>query len=120
LHTRKHQLPVVQADFVPPRAEITADYAAGSVHEVKMHDGSTVRLRKVAADYEPTDRRAAWSYLSERQQSGEIATGLLYIDENGTDMHAAAKTVARPLVKVDYAELCPGGSALAELQEEYR
>lgn len=120
LHTRKHQLPVVQADFVPPREEITTDYAPGAVHEVKMHDGSTIRLHKVAADYDPTDRRAAWSYLHDHQRSGQIATGLLYIDEQGSDMHAAAKTVARPLVKVDYAELCPGSAALAELQEEYR
>ena len=126
LHTRKHQLPVVQADFVPPdfvplKTEITADYAPGTVQEVKMHDGATIRLRKVAADYQPTDRRAAWSYLYDRQKSGEIATGLLFVDESGgTEMHAAAKTVRKPLTQVPFAELCPGGAALQELQDDYR
>jgi len=121
LHTRKHQLPVIQADYVPPKAEITADYAPGSVHDVKMHDGSTIRLRKCAPDYDPTDRRAAWSYMVERQRSGEIATGLLYLDETaGTEMHAAAKTVAKPLSQMPFGELCPGGAALAELQDDYR
>jgi 2-oxoglutarate ferredoxin oxidoreductase subunit beta len=121
LHTRKHTLPVVQADFVPPKAEITTDYAPGTVQEVKMHDGSTIRLRKCGPDYDPTDRPAAWSYLYDRQRSGEIATGLLYIDEaSGTEMHAGAKTVAKPLSQVPFAELCPGGAALAELMDDYR
>jgi 2-oxoglutarate ferredoxin oxidoreductase subunit beta len=120
LHTRKHQLPVVQADFVPARDEITAEYAAGNAHTVKMHDGSSIVLRKVAPDYNPTDRRAAWTYLSERQRSGEIATGLLYLDESGSDMHTAAKTVAGPLTHVPYAQLCPGNKALSELMDDYR
>ena len=121
LHTRKHQLPVVQADFVPPRAEITADYPPGETHTVTMHDGSTIVLRKVGPDYDPTDRRAAWNFLSERQKSGEIATGLLYVDEQaGVEMHKAAKTVAGPLIHVPYAELCPGSAMLAELQDDYR
>jgi 2-oxoglutarate/2-oxoacid ferredoxin oxidoreductase subunit beta len=120
LHTRKHSLPIVEADFVPPRDEITAEYEAGNAHTVKMHDGSSIVLRKVAPDYDPTDRRAAWTYLSERQRSGEIATGLLYLDESGSDMHAAAKTVAAPLTHVPFAELCPGKGALAELMDDYR
>ncbi len=120
LYTRKHQLPIVQADFVPPAAEIRAEYAPGTVHEVRMHDGSTLQLHKVGPDYDPTDRRAAWSFLSERQRSGEIPTGLLYLDESGSDMHAAAKTVSRPLAQMPFEELCPGEAALRKLQDAYR
>ena len=120
IHTRKHSLPIVQADFVPPAAEITAEYDEGTVHKVRMHDGSTLRLHKVAPDYDPTDRRAAWNFLSERQKTGEIPTGLLYLDESGTDMHTAAKTPARPLVQLPYEELCPGSAALKKLQDSYR
>ena len=32
-----------------------------------LHDGSWVRLRKVADDYDPTDRDRAYSYIRERQ-----------------------------------------------------
>ena len=74
----------------------------------------------MAPDYDPTDRRAAWNFLSERQKTGEIPTGLLYLDESGADMHTAAKTVARPLVQLPYEELCPGSSALRKLQDAYR
>ena len=58
LHTRKHLLKVVQADFVPPAQEITAQYEEGTTITVTLHDGSTVRLRKLAPDYDPSDRAA--------------------------------------------------------------
>jgi 2-oxoglutarate ferredoxin oxidoreductase subunit beta len=120
VHTRKHQLPVVEADFVPFAREIVADYPAGGTTNVTMHDGSVIRLRKVAEDYDPRDRKAVMSYLQEHQRSGEIPMGLLFLDEGGEEMHAAAKTVKRPLAQVPYEELCPGSGALRKLQESYR
>ena len=36
-----------------------------------MHDGSWVRLRKVAEDYDPSDRDRAYAYIRERQKDGE-------------------------------------------------
>jgi 2-oxoglutarate ferredoxin oxidoreductase subunit beta len=120
LHTRKHQLPVVEADFVPPAREITAEYEAGMAHSVTFHDGSVVRFRKVAEAYDPTDRKGVTSYLQDRQSSGEIATGLLYLDESSRSMHDGARTVATPLARVPYEELCPGSAALKKLQEGFR
>jgi 2-oxoglutarate ferredoxin oxidoreductase subunit beta len=120
LHTRKHQLPIVDADFVPRAAEITADFAPGTVKSVKMHDGSVVNFRKVADDYDPTDRGAAWGYLQERQKSGEIPTGLLYLDEFGIEMHQGAKTPKTPLSHIPYEDLCPGRPALDKLQDGFR
>ena len=119
-YTRKHSLPIVESDFVPHAAEITTEYPEGSVQAVTMHDGSVVRFRKVAADYDPTDRVAAWRYLRERQSSGEIPTGLLYVDESSVDMHGLAKTVKTPLTRLGHEELCPGNAALKKLQEAFR
>ncbi|HZU81376.1 MAG TPA: hypothetical protein VE987_00590, partial [Polyangiaceae bacterium] len=119
-YTRKHQLPLVTADFVPHAEEIAIDYPAGSTTDVTLHDGSVVRLHKVSADYDPTDRKAAAAYLGERQQAGEIPMGLLFVDEAGVEMHAGAKTVDAPLAQLPYESLCPGSAALAALQEAYR
>ncbi len=119
-YTRKHQLPVVAADFVPHRDEITASLAEGAVTEVPLHDGGVVRMHKVAAEYDPTDRKRVWSFLQERQISGEVPVGLLFIDERGVEMHERARTVKRPLVQVPYEELCPGADALEMLQDAYR
>jgi len=120
LHTRKHQLPLIATDFVPHAKEITASYPDGTATSVTMHDGSVVTLRKVAPDYDPTDRRAVQSFLHERQSSGEIPVGLLYIDQDGVEMHEGAKTVDRPLAHVPYEDLCPGSAVLAKLQDAYR
>jgi 2-oxoglutarate ferredoxin oxidoreductase subunit beta len=120
LYTRKHQLPVVSADFVPHAEEIAVDYPQGTTTNVTLHDGSVVRLHKVGSDYDPTDRAAATSFLYEKQRAGEIPMGLLFLDESGVEMHDGAKTVKRPLAQVPFEELCPGSSALNALQEAYR
>lgn len=48
--------------------------------DVRMHDGSTVRLRKVSADYDPTDLDTAYAYVRARQREGEVCTGMLYLE----------------------------------------
>jgi 2-oxoglutarate ferredoxin oxidoreductase subunit beta len=120
VHTRKHQLPVVAADFVPIASEITASYPEGESMRVTLHDGSVVTLHKIAADYDPTNREKVWAYLHSRQASGEIPTGLLYLDERGVEMHEGAKTVDTPLAQIRFEDLCPGSAALDKLQEKYR
>ncbi len=118
-HTREHMHEVIETDFVPLRAEIKADYAEGAAQAVTMHDGSVVKLRKVDEGYDPRSRRSVQDYLSECTARGEIATGLLYLEEAGKDMHGFENTVDEPLVKVPYEKLCPGSAALAELQKEW-
>jgi 2-oxoglutarate ferredoxin oxidoreductase subunit beta len=85
-----------------------------------MHDGSVVRFRRVAPDYNPTNRDAAYAYVRAAQARGEVVTGLLHLDQSASDMHAVAETSATPLVDLPYEELCPGRDALAQLMEEYR
>ncbi len=120
MYTRKHQLPVVEADFVPVREEITASFDDGTTASITMHDGSVVRLKKTAKDYDPTDRIAVMNYLMHHQKTGEIPVGLLFLDEGGVEMHDGAKTVKTPLSRVPYAELCPGKAALDKLMQGYR
>jgi 2-oxoglutarate/2-oxoacid ferredoxin oxidoreductase subunit beta len=119
-YTRQHMHEVVQTDFVPLRAEITASYEPGTVRSVRLHDGSIVRLHKTAEDYDPTHRDAAYAYVRERQDAGVIATGLLYVAGDAPDMHAVESTVDQPLVELPFEELCPGAEALDALMEEFR
>jgi len=120
--TRQHHTEMTSVDFVPLRREITSDSEADTrgVVSVTMHDGSVVRLRSVAADYDPTNRDAAYAHVRALQKTKEIATGLLYIDESANDMHAVNHTVDQPLVDIPFDELCPGSAALDALMEEYR
>ena len=120
VYTREHAEEVAPVDFIPLQREITAANSDGGAMSVKMHDGSTVRFRRVKEGYDPTDRDAAYAYVREAQLRGEIATGLLYLDERGSDMHEVNKTVPTPLVDLPFEALCPGGPALDALMEEFR
>jgi 2-oxoglutarate ferredoxin oxidoreductase subunit beta len=119
-YTREHNVEIVQADFVPPAKAITAEYEAGSVRSVMMHDGGWVTLRKVAEDYDPTDRDRAYAYIRERQREGEVVTGLLYISEDSKDMHEQSETVDAALYDLPYETLSPGAAALEKLQQRFR
>jgi 2-oxoglutarate/2-oxoacid ferredoxin oxidoreductase subunit beta len=120
LNTRKKMLPVVAADFVPAAAEITTEYAPGSAVSVQLHDGSTVRLRKLAEDFDTGDRLAAAAEVDRHRAKGEVATGLFFVDTKSRDMHDISGTTDVPLSQVPFEKLCPGSAALDELQKSFR
>src|SRR5579859_1793070 len=51
-YIREHNEAVNRLDVITPRGEIIADYAPGTVEEVRQHDGSVLRLRKLSQDYD--------------------------------------------------------------------
>ncbi|MEO7852997.1 MAG: 2-oxoacid:ferredoxin oxidoreductase subunit beta, partial [Rubrivivax sp.] len=90
------------------------------VLELPQHDGSVMRLRKLHADYDPTDLASAMNQLMLLQSSGELTTGLLYLDPDASDMHVALKTPKQPLNSLGEAQLCPGITALHRINASLR
>jgi len=119
-YVREHNEAVNYLDVITPRAEITTEYEPGTVQEVTQHDGSVLRLRKLAGDYDVNDRLAAMRFLQESKAGGEIVTGLLYVDPEPEDMHHHIGTVATPLTELGEAALCPGSAALDKLNASLR
>ena len=119
-YVREHNEAVNRLDFMPRRSEITADYAPGSVTEVRQHDGSVLRLRKIAEDFDASDRIAAMNYIQAHQARGEIVTGLLYLDPEAEDLHAHLNTVEEPLNRLDEKALCPGAVMLERINASLR
>ena len=117
-YVRAHNEAVNRLDFMPRRDAITAAYAPGEVIEVTQHDGSMLRLRKLAEGYDPGDRLAAMSHIATYEARGEILTGLLYVDAAAEDLHDHLKTFAMPLNRLGERELCPGSAALAAINAE--
>jgi 2-oxoglutarate ferredoxin oxidoreductase subunit beta len=119
-YVRAHNEAVNRMDVVPARAPIRLDQKPGTVEMVTQHDGSVLALHKLAEHYDPTDRAQAIAYLQQRQAKGEIVTGLLYVDPEAQDLHAALDTVDRPLNTLGDAELTPGAAALEALNASFR
>ncbi len=120
LYTRKHQHRLTEPDMVAPAEEIVAEIAPSGVTNVKMHDGSVVRFRALPEGYDPTDRRGVISYLEDAQRTGDVVTGLLFVDESLPDVHEQNHSSAVPMARLAYEKLCPGAEELSKLQDEYR
>jgi len=107
-------------DFVEARDEITADYAAGTSADIIMHDGSKVRLYKIDGGHDPRDADLAIMTIRKAANSGTVATGLLYIDEQQQDLHDLLESDPRPLNAIPMTELCPGSAALAAINARFQ
>jgi 2-oxoglutarate ferredoxin oxidoreductase subunit beta len=118
--TRQFYHPAVHTDFVPPAEEIRVGYEQGDAMEVELHDGSHLALRRVEADYDPTNRNGAFVRIHERMQAGEWLTGLLYVETGRQDMHGLNKSVAAPLATLPFNDLCPGAATLERTLARYR
>ena len=119
-HTRQNYYHVIDADFVPPAEEILVAYDEGEAMPVQLHDGSKIVFRKINKNYDPTSRAAAFSFLRDSINAGEIMTGLLYIDEETGDMHDLSGSVEQPLSQIPYQDLNPGSANLSKLMDRYR
>jgi 2-oxoglutarate ferredoxin oxidoreductase subunit beta len=119
-YVRDHNEAVNRLDVITVQREITADYAPGSVQEVRQHDGSVLRLRKLDEAYDPSDRIAAMAYVQSRYAQGEIVTGLLYVHAGARDLHSSLNTVNQPLNQLAERDLCPGAAALAKFNDTLR
>ncbi|MBV9218556.1 MAG: 2-oxoacid:ferredoxin oxidoreductase subunit beta [Methylobacteriaceae bacterium] len=119
-YVRAHNAALNRLDFMTGRSPILLDHPPGSLQEVTLHDGSTLRLRKLAEDYDVRDRAAAMAHLYEGQAAGEIVTGLIYLEEDAGDLHEHLATEERPLNGLGEADLCPGSAALQRLNQALR
>src|SRR4030095_10690056 len=107
-------------DFVPMMREITTSYEAGSVNDLLMHDGSKIRLHKLAKDWDPFDRISAANALQRAKQTGEILKGLLYMDREATELHELINTSDVPLNALHKDKLCPGSTSLGVINASLR
>ena len=119
-YVREHNESVNFLDVITGRNEITVDQAPGTVEVVRQHDGSLLKLRKLAEDYDPTDRVAAMNFLHQHAARGEIVTGLLFVDPEGEDMHSYLDTSETPFNALRDDELVPGAAALEKLNASLR
>lgn len=119
-YVREHNEAVNSLDFITGQAPIEADYEPGSTVEILQPNGVALRLAKIAPEYDPSDKAGALGYIQEKERSGEIATGLLYLDAQPRDLHANLRTVQTPLNALREPDLCPGGAVLEQINASLR
>src|SRR6516225_8631602 len=73
---KDHEEPLHDVSFVPAFEDIAVDYDEGTTVNVAMHDGSSLRLRKLEEDYDPTDKARAIKRLVDSAEKEEVLTGV--------------------------------------------
>ncbi len=119
-YVREHNEAVNRLDFWPSREAITVDYKEGGVIEVPQHDGSIIKLRKLDADYDASDKVAAMTAIARAAEKGEVLTGLLYLAPDAEDLHAHLNTYEKPFNQLGEKDLCPGAGMLEKINSALR
>jgi 2-oxoglutarate ferredoxin oxidoreductase subunit beta len=119
-YVKDHEEPLGEISFVPFFQDITVEYEPGTTTAIKMHDGSQLYLRKLAEDYNPSDKMTALRALHETAMRGELATGILYIEPDKDDFIDTLNLVDEPLAFLPDARTRPSQAVLDELMEGLR
>jgi 2-oxoglutarate ferredoxin oxidoreductase subunit beta len=115
---KEHDNEIHDVSFIPYFEEIHVDYEPGTAHQVELHDGSHILLKKLGEDHDPTNRLAAMRLLEESRESGQLLTGLLYVDERMEDFATRERLPERPLRDYGEGELRIGREDFGRLMAE--
>jgi 2-oxoglutarate ferredoxin oxidoreductase subunit beta len=119
-YAKDHDEPLGEVSFVPYFDAITVEYDSGTTKEVQLHDGSKLYLKKVAEDYDPTDKLAAIRLIHETSSRGEFATGVLYVEPGKEDFLQLLNIVDEPLATLPIERVRPGRHVLDEVMESLK
>jgi 2-oxoglutarate/2-oxoacid ferredoxin oxidoreductase subunit beta len=119
-YAKDHEDPLGEVSFVPFFDNISVEYEPGTTKAVELHDGSKLFLKKVAEDYDPTDKLVALRLLHETARRGEFATGILYIEPDKDDFISLLDLVEEPLASLPLERVRPSKEALDEVMESLR
>ena len=119
-YMKDHEEPLHEIDFVPAYENIEIEIEPGTTREVILHDGSRLSLKKLAADYEPANKMEALRVIEESARTGDVVTGLLYLDTTREDFLQLLNLADEPLATLPESRVRPPESALSEIMEELR
>jgi 2-oxoglutarate ferredoxin oxidoreductase subunit beta len=119
-YMKDHDEPLQEINFIPSFEEIDVEYDPGTTIDVTMHDGSHLRLRKLAEDYDPTNKLRAIATLTEAHHEGETLTGVFYIDPNKPTFMDLLHVTDEPLATLPAEAVRPPKAVLDEVMESLR
>jgi 2-oxoglutarate/2-oxoacid ferredoxin oxidoreductase subunit beta len=119
-YMQEHEEAISEVGFVPHFEDIAVEYDAGTTYDVKMHDGSHLRLRKLHDDYNPTSRISAVRALMEAHEKGEVLTGVFYVDTTKPSFTDLLNLVDEPLGTLPPEQVRPSRAVLEEVMQRHR
>ncbi len=119
-YMKEHDEMLNELDFVPYYDDISVDIPEGGVQEVTMHDGSTLRIKKLGREYDPTNKFDALKALDEAGKKSEVLTGVFYIDTHKPNFMEMLGMEEAPLATLPESKVRPPKELLDQVMEELR
>ncbi len=119
-YMKDHEEPLHEVSFIPHFEEIDVEYEPGSALDVRMHDGSHLRLRKLEEDYDPRDQGMAMERLHDAHKKGEVLTGVFYVNPDKPTFLDMLNMTEEPLATLGQERVRPPKEALDAAIEELR
>src|SRR5271166_6270894 len=119
-YVKDHEEPLHELDYIPFYDDISAEIPEGEVKDVEMHNGSKLRIRKLGRDYDPTNKFEALKAIDEAEKSGEILTGVFYVDTTRPTFIDLLNMDDAPLATLPESKIRPPKEALDLVMEELR
>jgi 2-oxoglutarate ferredoxin oxidoreductase subunit beta len=119
-YTREHRQPLHDLDFIPYYDETLADYKEGEKFNLRMSDGSVLKLLKLDKDYDPSSKIGALSMLSEMSDTEVVVTGLLYKGLGKKSFQEAENMSDKALSELSIKEIKPGTQALFDFNSGHQ
>jgi 2-oxoglutarate ferredoxin oxidoreductase subunit beta len=116
---KEHETPLHDVTYVPVREDIQVDYEPGEITEVRLHDGSTIVLKKLDHQYDPMDRAGALRLLEDSAAEGYLATGLIYLNTDQESLVEAKNLVDEPLSRLQEDKLRPSQESLQSVMKQF-
>ncbi len=114
---KSHEVALHELSFVPPVKAIKVQYEKGETLEVPLYDGTHIILKKLAQDYEPTDRARALVMLEKANDNNELITGLIYINPKQKALFDLYNLPETALNRLPVDKLRPTQESLDEINQ---
>ena len=119
-YMKDHDHLLHEVSFVPAYEDISIEMGEGETRDVELHDGSTIRLKKLDRDYDPTEKLNAIRAIHESAKAREVVTGLLYVNPRERNFVELLNLIDEPLATLPESRTRPPREALAQIMEELR
>src|SRR5579871_1126456 len=119
-YVKEHDQFLNDVDFVPFYEDISVEIAEGAVQDVALHDGSTLRIKKLGRDYDPTNKFDALRAIDEAARKGEVLTGVFYVDTGKPNFMELLEIEDAPLATLSESKVRPPREVLDQVMEELR
>jgi len=109
---QEHDEPINELGFVSSFDDIEVDYDPGTTLDVRLHDGSSLRLRKILENYDPKNKVEAVKTLMEAHENGEVLTGVFYVNTEKPTFIDLLNLVDQPLGSLPESVIRPSKETL--------